>query len=188
MPGQKLLHRIQLLSCQIFPVSAQKALVAKVTGDAALLTRSRLPELEHALARDLIPTKHELVGEACLSDLHDITAGVIVILETRAKNTSDQLLELSSLRGKNEDVVMKMMSKVAAEKVQFEKGLQRFIALRSVFSQHTNDLLTCLGVETLKREAKLTRKAMGDAHFTRRTQMERPRLRSLSSSPPRTRG
>jgi hypothetical protein len=28
-----------------------------------------------------------------------------------------------------------MMAKVAAEKEQFEKGLQRFIALRSVFSQ-----------------------------------------------------
>jgi hypothetical protein len=157
---------LNLPESQIFPVSAQKALVAKVTGDAALLTRSRLPELEHALARDLIPTKHELVGEACLSDLRDITAAVSAILETRAKNTADQLSELSSLRGKNEDVVSKMMTKVAAEKVQFEKGLQRFIALRSVFSQHTNDFLTSLGVETLKREAKLTRKAMEDAHFT----------------------
>jgi hypothetical protein len=151
---------------QIFPVSAQKALVAKVNGDAALLARSRLPELEHALARDLMPTKHELVGEACLSDLHDITAGLSAILETRARNIADQLSELSALRGKNEDVVLTMMSKVAAEKEQFEKGLQRFVALRSIFSQHTNDLLTQLGVETLRREAKLTRKAMEDAKFT----------------------
>jgi hypothetical protein len=150
----------------VFPVSAQKALVAKVNGDAALLARSRLPELEHALARDLIPMKHELVGEACITDLRDITAGLRAILETRAKNIADQLTELAALRGKNEDVVMQMMSKVAAEKEQFEKGLQRFIALRSVFSQHTNDLLTHLGIETLKREAKMTRKAMEDAHFT----------------------
>ena len=151
---------------QIFPVSAQKALVAKVNGDAALLARSRLPEFEHALARDLIPTKHELVGESCLSDLRDITLGLSAILETRARNIADQLSELSALRGKNEDVVLMMMSKVAAEKAQFEKALQRFIALRSVFSQHTNDLLTHLGIETLKREAKSTRKAMEDAHFT----------------------
>ncbi|MBK8738115.1 MAG: dynamin family protein [Betaproteobacteria bacterium] len=151
---------------QIFPVSAQKALVAKVNGDAALLARSRLPELEHALARDLIPIKHELVGEACLADLRDITAGLTAILETRARNIVDQHSELTALRGKNEDVVLTMMKKVAAEKEQFEKGLQRFIALRSVFSQHTNELLTSLGIETLKREAKLTRKAMEDAHFT----------------------
>ena len=151
---------------QIFPVSAQKALVAKVNGDAALLARSRLPELEHALARDLIPIKHDLVGEACLADLRDITSGLTAILETRARNIVDQLTELTALRGKNEDVVLTMMNKVAAEKEQFERGLQRFIALRSVFSQHTNELLTSLGIETLKREAKLTRKAMEDAHFT----------------------
>ena len=151
---------------QIFPVSAQKALVAKVNGDAALLTRSRLPELEYALARDLIPAKHELVGEACISDLRDIAAGVGGILESRSRNATDQLSELASLRGKNEDVVINMMNKVAAEKTTFEKGLQRFIALRSVFSQHTNDLLTQLSIQSLKREARLTRKAMEDAHFT----------------------
>ena len=151
---------------QIFPVSAQKALVAKVNGDSALLARSRLPELEQALARDLIPTKHELVGEACLSDLRDITGGLQAILQTRARNITDQLAELAALRGKNEDVVTTMMSKVAAEKEQFEKGLQRFIALRSVFSQQTNELLTHLGIETLKREARVTRKEMEDSSFT----------------------
>ena len=155
-----------LPEAQIFPVSAQKALVAKVNGDSALLARSRLPELEQALARDLIPTKHELVGEACLSDLRDITSGLQAILETRARNITDQLTELSALRGKNEDVVVTMMGKVAAEKEQFEKGLQRFIALRSVFSQQTNELLTHLGIETLKREARVTRKEMEDSNFT----------------------
>ncbi len=151
---------------QIFPVSAQKALVAKVNGDGALLARSRLLMLEHALARDLIPTKHELVGNACLADLKDVTAGLMAILDTRGRNIREQLGELSTLRGKNESVVATMMDKVGAEKEQFEKGLQRFIALRSVFSQHTNDLLTHLGVETLKREAKRSQKAMEDAHFT----------------------
>jgi hypothetical protein len=36
---------------QIFPVSAQKALVAKINGDDALLERSRLSDLERALRR-----------------------------------------------------------------------------------------------------------------------------------------
>jgi hypothetical protein len=151
---------------QVFPVTAQKALVAKVNGDDLLLAKSRIVALERALAGDLIPTKHELVGNACLADLKDITAGLSAILETRIRNVREQLGELASLRGKNEDVVAKMMAKVGAEKEQFEKGLQRFIALRSVFSQHSNDLLTHLGVDTLKREAKRSQKAMEDAHFT----------------------
>jgi hypothetical protein len=42
---------------QIFPVSAQKGLVAKINGDDALLERSRLPILEAALSGELIPAK-----------------------------------------------------------------------------------------------------------------------------------
>jgi hypothetical protein len=159
-------HLLGLPESQVFPVSAQKALVAKVNGDDALLSKSRILPLELALAGDLIPTKHELVGNAALADLNDITAGLNAILETRIRNIREQLGELTALRGKNEDVVAKMMAKVSAEKEQFEKGLQRFIALRSVFSQHSNDLLTHLGVDTLKREAKRSQKAMEDAHFT----------------------
>ena len=47
---------------QVFAVSAQKALVAKVNGDDALLARSRLPALEHALSGKLIPAKREIIG------------------------------------------------------------------------------------------------------------------------------
>ena len=39
---------------QVFPVSAQKGLVAKINNDAALLARSRLPALEAALSGELI--------------------------------------------------------------------------------------------------------------------------------------
>ena len=40
---------------QVFPVSAQKGLVAKINGDPELLERSRLPLLEAALSEELIP-------------------------------------------------------------------------------------------------------------------------------------
>lgn len=151
---------------QIYPVSAQKALVAKVNGDMALLARSRLPALENALAGSLIPTKHELVGESCRSDLRDITAALLTTLETRARNLGEQVAELSTLRGKNENVVAVMMHKVTAEKERFEEGLKRYVALRRIFTEQTNILLTHLGVDSLKQEAKRTRQEMEDAHFT----------------------
>jgi hypothetical protein len=40
---------------QVFAASAQKALLAKVNGDDALLARSRLPALEQSLSQKLIP-------------------------------------------------------------------------------------------------------------------------------------
>ena len=42
-------HTLAIDRSRVFPVSAQKGLVAKVTHDDALLARSRLPALEGAL-------------------------------------------------------------------------------------------------------------------------------------------
>ncbi|HMS81455.1 MAG TPA: GTPase, partial [Burkholderiaceae bacterium] len=54
---------LQLAPQRIFPVSAQKGLVAKVTRDEALLARTRLPELERALSREMVPQQQSIVRE-----------------------------------------------------------------------------------------------------------------------------
>ena len=53
------------------------------------------------------------------------------------------------------------MEKVKQDKEDFEKGLQRFQALRSVFSQQTNILFAHLGMDALKIEVKNTRDRHG---------------------------
>ncbi|MCZ7566779.1 MAG: dynamin family protein [Burkholderiales bacterium] len=57
---------------RIVAVSAQKGLVAKITDDGRLLARSRLPDLEHALSAQLIPSKHELVRDATRAEVMDL--------------------------------------------------------------------------------------------------------------------
>jgi len=52
----------------VFPVSAQKGLVARIQGDEALLARSRVPQLERALAEGLLPAKQEIVREDILAE------------------------------------------------------------------------------------------------------------------------
>lgn len=156
-----------LESKQIFPTSAQKGLLAKVNGDAALLKQSRLPELEKALSDELIPSKKEIVRDNTKSELEDLVNNSNMILESRITGVVDQLEELRGLRGKNEDVVEHMMNKVKVDKENFEKGLQRFQALRSVFSQQTNKLFTLLGMEALKMKVHNTRETMVAASFTK---------------------
>ncbi|HQN66010.1 MAG TPA: dynamin family protein [Methylophilus sp.] len=154
-------------SKQIFPTSAQKGLLAKVNGDAALLAQSRLPELEKALSDELIPSKKEIVRDNTKNELDDLVNNSNMILESRVTGVVDQLEELRGLRGKNEDVVEHMMNKVKVDKENFEKGLQRFQALRSVFSQQTNKLFTLLGMEALKMKVHNTRETMVAASFTK---------------------
>lgn len=152
---------------QIFPISAQKGLLAKVNGDDALLLKSRLPELEKALSDELIPSKKEIVRDNTQSEIEDLLSGSHLILDSRLHGLAEQLEELRGLRGKNEDVVEHMMNKVKVDKENFEKGLQRFQALRSVFSQQTNQLFTLLGMEALKSEVTKTRDTMIAANFTK---------------------
>src|SRR6266508_4165537 len=61
---------------QVFAVSAQKALLAKVNGDDALLAKSRMPQLEQALSKELIPAKRHIVGSATRSEVRALVATV----------------------------------------------------------------------------------------------------------------
>jgi len=164
---EKSAELLALKPSQIFPVSAQKGLLAKVNRDDTLLARSRLPALEKALSDELIPSKQEIVRDNTQGEIDDMIRATRIILEARLANVREQLDELKALRGKNEDVIEHMMAKVNKDKEDFEKGLQRFQALRSVFSQQTNILFTYLGPDTLKNEVKTTRMAMVNSRFTK---------------------
>lgn len=158
---------LEIPQSQVYPVSAQKALIAKVQEKPALLARSRLPELETALTAELIPCKQELVRESTQNTIEDVVVKTTELLETRLSNIQDQIDELDSLRGKNSDVVAQMMGKVNAEKAQFDQGILQFQALRTIFSQHATQLRLHLGMETMRAEVRKTRVRMDNSKFSR---------------------
>ena len=89
------------------------------------------------------------------------------LVESRLTGLREQLGELTELRGKNKGVVEYMMGKVRDEKEEFEAGLQRYYALRSVFSQLTNKLFDHLGLDALRLLTSSTRETMLDATFSK---------------------
>ena len=151
---------------QVLAVSAQKGLVAKITEDDPLLARSRLPELEHALSMQLIPSKQAIVREAIRHEITDLLTATRSILDTRLNGVLEQLAEFRGLRGKNLDVVEEMMRKVRVEKEEFERGLARFQAMRGVFAHHTNSLFIHLGMDALNDQSRRTLRAMSRSRFT----------------------
>ncbi|MDR2839568.1 MAG: dynamin family protein [Azonexus sp.] len=158
---------LNLPASQIYPVSAQKGLVAKITSDTALLERSRLERLETALSGELIPAKREIVCDNTESEFADISRGVHGLLEARLAGLAEQLAELTELRGKNKGVVEYMMAKVRAEKDEFEAGLQHYYAVRSVFSTLTNKLFHHLGLDSIRQLTHKTRAIMLEAVFSK---------------------
>ncbi len=153
-------------AAQVFPVSAQKALVAKINDDIALLTKSRLHALETALSEELIPAKQEIVKENVEQEFASIVQRTMSLLDARMDSLREQLNELSQLQGKNKGVVEYMMGKIKAEKDDFDVGLQRYYAVRNIFSEHTNKLYGHLGTYKLNELARSTRRKMKSAAFS----------------------
>lgn len=151
---------------QVFPVSAQKGLLAKIQRDDELLARSRLPDLEHALAVELVPAKRQIVGAGVQQEAGDLLARARELLEARRRGVMEQLAEFSELRGKNRGVIQYMMQRVKLEKDEFEKGLQRYYATRTVFSSQTNTLFAHLGMDALRERTRISRERMLESNFS----------------------
>ena len=144
----------------IFPVSAQKALLGKVRKDDKVLKRSRIQALEEALGNEIVPAKREIVRDNISGDMEDVIMAMRLIIAQRLKNAYEHMDELGGLSGKNMDVIEHMMKKVKADKEVFEKSLQRFQATRSIFSQQTNVLYTHLNLKNLDSTIAHTKKDM----------------------------
>jgi predicted GTPase len=144
----------------VYPVSAQKALLAKVKGDKKLIERSRILELEDALGKEMIPHKRDIVRDNIQGDMADLIKAMRLLIMQRLKGVYEHIEEIGSLNGKNQDVIDHMMNKVKVDKEAFEKSLMRFQATRSIFSQQTNVLYTHLNIKNVDRLIAETKKDM----------------------------
>jgi hypothetical protein len=118
------------------------------------------------LSEEVIPAKQEIVRDNTDAEFTDCYQRTRSLLDSRLVGLREQVTELTELRGKNKGVVEYMMGKVRVEKEEFESGLQRYYAVRSVFSQLTNNLFAHLGLDALGLLSSTTREAMVNATFS----------------------
>jgi len=144
----------------IFPVSAQKALLAKLSGDDDLLERSRMPALETALAEKLIPEKRQIVVDKVKGSINDIVGSADTILSNRLRDAEAHIAELKQLSTKNTDVISNIMVKVQSEKSALENDMKRYQALRAVYSKETTKLARILSAERLEARIAKTKHLM----------------------------
>ena len=100
----------------VIAVSAQKGLVAKVTGDAALLEASRLPILERALAEGLMGKRQGVLRTVVAAGIAELRVEASRCLHIRRRDLAEQMTELRSLRGKNATVIKHMRSRIEQER------------------------------------------------------------------------
>ncbi|MDH3280582.1 MAG: dynamin family protein [Gammaproteobacteria bacterium] len=146
---------------RIFPISAQKGLLGKIKDDPDIFAKSRIGDLESALANLLVPAKKEIVRDNVRGELQEVFASALAVSEQRSKDVDEHMAELQVLNGKNVEVIEDMMDKVRIDREHLEKNLQRFQATRSIFSQLTKELVEQLNVHSLDHLIAQTKKDMG---------------------------
>jgi hypothetical protein len=158
-------HMLALEPRQVFPVSAQKALVGKINGDMALLEKSRLGALEAALFNEMIPAKQDIIRKQLSDDLNALVNTQQGMLAARVRDIVEQLQELKSLRGKNKSVIAHMMKRVEVEKKEFDGSLFKLQGTRAVFARLSTELYTTLGMDLVQQEINKVREAMESSRF-----------------------
>jgi len=151
---------------RVFPVSAQKGLVAKVTDDNRLLKLSRLPSLEAALVDLLVPAKQRIVREQTMSVIDRITGEVRQALATRERGLIEQLYELRALQGKNQSSIERMLIRAQTEQRDFEENVRKIVAARVVLARLANDAYAPLRLDSLRARVLEARERMRKVRLT----------------------
>ena len=151
---------LQLPHENVFAVSAQKGLLAKVVGDDALLARSRLPELEQALALEIVPRQKSIMSDQLRREFDDARSLIHALLATRRRNLVEQVSELNGLRGKNRAALEQIARRVKLERAEFEGTLRQAQALRTVLGRHEESIRNTIRIDQLKRHVREARQQM----------------------------
>lgn len=155
-----------LAPARVFPVSAQKGLVAKVTGDQRLLRASRLPALEAALVDLLVPAKQRIVREQTQAVIDRVTDEVRQALAARERSLIEQLYELRALQGKNQSAIERMLIRAQTEQRDFEENVRKIVAARVVLARLANEAYAPLRLESLRGRVLEARDRMRKVRLT----------------------
>lgn len=151
---------------QVFPLSAQKGLIAKVKGDAALLERSGLPALERRLAEEMIPARHAILRDRIVAEVGQRIETSRSLLRARLAEVDKQLTDLKQLGGKNLDAIQKMVAHVREEKQKYDKEIEGFNLTRAALTEQASLLLGIMSLKSVDELIGYTREAMQESWTT----------------------
>lgn len=151
---------------RIYPLSAQKALAAKINNDRQLLHKSRIGEFESSLANELLPQRYSLIAEQVSHEFGELlqkTRGQLAALQ---RGLSEQEFELNSLRGKNRHSIQHVAMRIRSERTEFEAGLKKMQGLRAVHTRQKQKVFSIIGIDTLKSHVRQARDRIGESNFS----------------------
>jgi predicted nucleic acid-binding Zn-ribbon protein len=158
---------LKLPRSRVFAVSAQKALVAAIRGDSALRVRSGIESLEYLLAHQVIPARRDMLYHAVSREVVSLLDESRVDMSARLKRSSDELIQLSQLSGKNRELIEQTRATLQQEKDSYDATAAQFRVTRKMVQKQGDHLLSHLSDDTLSVICKAGREVMESSLTTR---------------------
>ena len=152
---------LEIPTQHVFPISARQALAARLMGDPAGLTQSRLEAFEHALSDGLLPRRRDNLAQAAWTGSQQFQQQLTRRFGEMRRLHADQLHELRGLRGKSSGKVQLMIQRVQAEASEFEQCTARLHAMRSIHARMLRSMLHDLSSERLRQEVDVLHQVLG---------------------------
>jgi len=135
----------------VFPVSAQKALLGRVKNDDQLVGRSGLMLLEEKISTDLVDAKRRIVRERIISEIGAMMQSTLAIINSRLAESRAELEELVSMRGKSEEVLAQMHTRLREHREMYNKEAASFELTRRILSDQVKNLLGHMNMSSFDR-------------------------------------
>ncbi len=163
---QNTARELGLDSRNIFAMSAQKALVAKIRKDAALLKRSGISMLEEALAKQIVDAKHEILGRSVVTECSTMMRSSRKLALMNMSNIKSQLSELRELQNIHRDNSKDILGKVVADRKRYEASMLTFNQGSEKIKRLGDKLLRHLSLGYLDTTLEQAKQDMGDSWTT----------------------
>lgn len=150
----------------IFPVSAKKALLAKVKSDAHLLKRSRLDALEAFLSNEVLNERHQLLTQAVSEGVGKMIRESSGLVSSRLGDLADQMEKLRRMGHENKDMTLQLMTEAREDQSRYLTNVENFQASRRVFLVQANQLVEALDPAKVDEIAKRSKKEMAGSLTT----------------------
>ncbi len=133
MQVEKTAQRLGIDAERVLPVSGQKALLARIRGDAHLLEKSGLPQLEASIARLLIPARRAVLQERCTALVERVQRDQQQLLQEQDRAIAVQMESIQALKERTSEKVPRLVAQHKAMLASFDQDRQRFEARKADF-------------------------------------------------------
>jgi len=143
---------------QIFTISAQKGLLAKIKKDPALLKRSNIQVLENELSNQLTFSKQEIIGDTVAKECSEMVKESRKLMQAKLNHSRVRFNELKGLLGQHQTVFNDLVAKAQHDQQRYQSSLPVFKEAEDKINRAGKKLLRHLSLTYLDNSIAETRK------------------------------